>query len=97
MECQRWQHPLHLCAQRQFVQRDDWVDHPTERRQPPVQADLAQQHVDDLLVQLEIVGQQRRLDLVRVGDQVQQAVSDEWRVGRKVRSPRQLGLRRRTQ
>ena len=49
--------------------------------------------MDDLLVQFEIMSQERRLKLLRVGKKIEDVVSQEWRIAGKMHAPRQLGLR----
>ena len=63
---------------------------PAARDDPAVQPTLSEQDVDDLLVQLEDVRQQRRLDGHRIGEQGDHPVADQRRVGAEQRPGVQL-------
>jgi hypothetical protein len=81
---------LHLSAHRHGVQGDGRLDHLTEGRQARIQSLLPQHKADDLLIELDGMGQERRLGLMGIGQVVEQAVPHEWCVGREVRTPFQL-------
>jgi hypothetical protein len=55
-----------------------------EGREPRVQTTLAEQKLDDLPVEFEIVCEQLRLRLMRVGKKIDEAVAVECGVGREV-------------
>ena len=73
-----------LAPQRQVVQCHGRLHGPAEGRQPPVQPVVAQQEGHDLVVQLEVVRQQGRLDVAGVRDQLDDVVAQQGGVGGKV-------------
>ena len=81
---------LHLRAQRQCIQGDGRLDHLTEGRQARIQPILSQQKPEDLLIELEVMEQERWLGLMALGNEAEQTVPDERGIGREVRTPCQL-------
>jgi hypothetical protein len=77
--------------ERLLGQRDGQLDQIAVLREPSVEGGVAQQQVDDLVVELQDAGEQRRLDGARVGNQVEQAVATERRIGPQVGAPGEPG------
>ena len=66
------------------------IDPATEGRQASVQPPLAGEHVDDLLVQTDRHGQQRGIELVRLGREADEPVPQQRRLRREMGALRQL-------
>ena len=82
----------HAGRQRHVGQGHPWLDPPAHRPQPGVQARPTQQPFDHLGIELQGVAQQRRLRLVGIGDQVEQAVAAQGGLGSHMGAAGQLRL-----